>query len=170
MTSAPDNQRHEHEPGHVRDNSPFDFHHTEPGVGADESHLRAKRELQASTERDAVNRGDNRNGEIGPRHHGLLIPVGDAVRIGGERISSGRRVAASSETRQIETGAERTPRAVQHDGANVRVATGPIGGCHEVLKACLDKRIEPVGTIEADVGDTARAQRDGDMGIHDLSP
>lgn len=170
MTSAPDNQRHEHEPGHVRGNSPFDFHHTEPGVGADESQLRAKRELQASTERDAVNRGDNRNGEIGPRHHGLLIPVGDAVRIGGERISSGRRVAASSETRQIETGAERTPRAVQHDGANVRVATGPIGGCHEVLKACLDKRIEPVGTIEADVGDTARAQRDGDMGIHDLSP
>ncbi len=81
---------HEHDPAHVGNDAPFDFHDRKARVRRDIADVGAKGDLKATAQCDPMDRRNDRNGKRAPDVSRLLEGVGDPMRTFRE-IAQGRR-------------------------------------------------------------------------------
>ena len=76
-TSARTRRAEHHRSGHVGNEAPMHFAHAELCVGMHEADVGAERDLDSTTERVAVDRGDHRHGDLLPHPTHLLAEMRD---------------------------------------------------------------------------------------------
>src|SRR5690554_6007790 len=149
--------------GHVGDEPPADLENAHRRVGGDEADVGGERDLEAGAERGSVDRGDDGSRLLGPGVGGLLPEGGDAVAPvehppGRDPVRVARALGPTGhrlEAREVEPCAEPAPLAREHDGPHRTVGLQLLARLDECLEHRAVDRVELVGTVEADIGDTA---------------
>ena len=145
---------------HVGDKAPLHLHDRHAGGRMDDADVRAAGDLEAAPEAHAMDRSDDRHGELPPLHRHLLRTVCIAVGALGQRgFVLGR---LPREIRQVEPGAEGPALAREHHGAQPFHPVERMARLDDPLKHLRVERVHLVGPHETDLGNAILPQFDGD--------
>jgi hypothetical protein len=135
--------------------------------------VRTEGDLEPAAQRVAVHRGDHRHLQLLPHPAHLLPEVGDTTRGQRARVAIApatvRARGKGLEGGEVEPGAERCALPRQHDRPDGRLGLQALarrrqGGEHRPVE-----RVALLRAVEADVGDTVVADRNGHPITHRVS-